>query len=176
MVFVTARRGSQTVLHAERLSSKKTEALFWGLALATLLLALWRQNAAGGGTLATLLFAGFVFFLFYALNYRTLTIRLTADELKLRFGLFRWTIPLENVERCFLDETSLRRIGGAGIHFSSFEGRYRAMFNFLEYARVVVALKKKRGLVREVAFSTREPEEVVALIRELAARRQNVRP
>lgn len=173
---MTARRGSQTVLHAERLSSKKTEALFWGLALATLLLALWRQNVAGGGTLATLLFAGFLFFVFYALNYRTLTIRLTAEVLKLRFGLFRWTIPLENVERCFLDETSLRRIGGAGIHFSSFEGRYRAMFNFLEYGRVVVALKKERGPVKEVAFSTREPEELVALIRELAARRQSVGP
>jgi hypothetical protein len=174
MVFVKARRGSQTVLHAERLSSKKTEALFLGLALATLLLALWRQSVAGG-TLATLLFAGFLFFLFYALNYRTLTIRLTRDELRLRFGLFRWTISLDNVERCFLDETSLRRVGGAGIHFSSFEGRYRAMFNFLEYPRVVVALKQKRGPVREVAFSTREPEEIVALIRELATRRQDVR-
>jgi hypothetical protein len=57
-------------------------------------------------------------------------------------------------------------MGGAGIHFISVRGRYRVSFNFLEHPRVVIALKKKRGLVRDVSFSTRHPDEVLQLIRE----------
>ncbi|MDT8304736.1 MAG: hypothetical protein RRC07_02270 [Anaerolineae bacterium] len=170
MAFVNVSDNLSDLAYYEKVSSKKTELLFLGLALLFLLLALWRLEAAGRGTVSTLLFAAFFFFLFYALNYRTLTIRLTPQELKLRFGLFRWTIPIDNVERSYQDEASLWRIGGAGIHFSSFEGRYRVMFNFLEYPRVVVSLKEKRGPVRDVAFSTQQPEQVMALLREFAAK------
>jgi hypothetical protein len=38
------------------------------------------------------------------------------------------------------------------------------MFNFLEYPRVVLALKQRKGLVRDIAFSTRRPQEVMRLI------------
>jgi hypothetical protein len=38
------------------------------------------------------------------------------------------------------------------------------MFNFLEYPRVVVALKEKQGPVRDVAFSTRHPDQVIEFI------------
>lgn len=156
--------------YTEKVTSKKTELLFSGLALLFLLLALWRVNAAGPGTLTTLLLAAFLFFLFYTFNYRSLTIHLTPRQLRLRFGVFRWTIPLENVERFYQDDISLQRIGGAGVHFSSFGSRYRAMFNFLEHPRVVVGLKEKRGPVRDVAFSTQQPERVLALLREYMAK------
>ena len=59
------------------------------------------------------------------------------------------------------------KYGGAGIHFMTVHNRYRASFNFLEYPRVVIAFKKKVGLVRDISFSTRRPEEVTRLIREL---------
>jgi hypothetical protein len=78
---------------------------------------------------------------------------------------------MDNIEKCFLDDTSLWRIGGAGIHFSWFHGRYRAMFNFIEHPRVVFALKKKRGPVRDVAFSTRRPNEVLRFIQEAMSTR-----
>lgn len=163
----TARSGSP--VYTEQLSSKRTEALFLLLAFLFLTLASRRAAAAGRGRLVTLLSTLSLLFLFYALNYRVLLIRLAPEELQLRFGLFRWTIPMGNVESCHQDETSLWRIGGAGIHFSWFGGRYRAMFNFIEYPRVVVALKEKRGPVRDVAFSTQQPELVMALLQELAA-------
>ncbi len=72
--------------------------------------------------------------------------------------------PLNSVEEVRADRTSLWRIGGAGIHFSAIGGRYRAMLNFLEHPRIVVALKEKRGLVRDVAFSTKRPTEVIRVI------------
>ena len=38
------------------------------------------------------------------------------------------------------------------------------MFNFLEHPRVVVGMKRKRGPVQEIAFTTRHPEEVLQLL------------
>jgi hypothetical protein len=40
------------------------------------------------------------------------------------------------------------------------------MFNFLEYPRVLIKLKVKKGLVRDIAFSTKLPEEVIRLLNE----------
>lgn len=150
----------------EKISSRKTETLFLVLTLFFLALAIWRMSAMSLDILAAIFLVLFVFFLFYTLNYRTLIIQLTPEVLKLRFGLFTWTIAADNIERCFLDNTSLQRIGGAGIHFTSIHGRYRAMFNFLEYPRVVVMLREKKGPVRDVAFSTQRPDEVLRFIQE----------
>jgi hypothetical protein len=152
--------------YVERVSSARTEALFIVLTLAGLLLCAWRANSRGLDVLAVVFLCVFAMFLFYSVNYRTLVIRLTGDSLQLRFGVFRWVVPLDNVEACCPDDVSLWRIGGAGIHFSPMRGRYRAMFNFLEHPRVVVNLKVKKGPVGAIAFSARRPHEVIRLIRE----------
>jgi hypothetical protein len=154
-------------IYEERVASSMTEALFVALALLFLLLAAWRATAAGLGLLTIAFLCMFGFFLFYSLNYRTLVIRLTPRTLKLAFGIFRWTVPLDTVEECHLDDTPMWRIGGAGIHFTIIRKRYRVMFNFLEHPRVVIALKRKRGPVRDVVFSTRRPEEIRQLIRKI---------
>jgi hypothetical protein len=154
------------LLYHERLSSNKTEALFLGLTGVFLLLLAWRLRAAGLDWLAVLFGVFFVLFLFYSLNYRTLAIRLTPQGLTLRFGVFTWRVPLENILACALDELpTVMRLGGAGIHFMLVGDRYRASFNFLEYPRVVIALKRKAGPVRDISFSTRQPEEIIRLVR-----------
>jgi len=89
---------------------------------------------------------------------------LTKEYLKLSFGIFTWKISVKNIKDCYFDELSLWRIGGAGIHFTLTNKRYRAMFNFLEHRRIVIVLKRKKGLVDEVAFSTKRPEEIKRLI------------
>ncbi len=96
--------------------------------------------------------------------HRELIIQPGEKTLQLRFGLFSRVISLGNIEDCLPDKASLWRIGGAGIHFTPLGGRYRAMFNFLEYPRLVIALKVKQGLVRDIAFSTRQAEELMKLI------------
>jgi hypothetical protein len=150
----------------ERISSNRTEALFLVLTLVFLLLSVWRINYFWFDFWAGIFLFFFFMFLFYSLNYRTLILRLTPEVLVLQFGIFTWTISLDNAEKCFLDETSLWRIGGAGIHFSPVHGRYRAMFNFLEYPRVVIKLRRKKGIVRDIAFTTRHPEEVLSFIQD----------
>jgi hypothetical protein len=153
----------------EKLSSTRTEALFVALTVLFLLLYAWHMWISGAGFMSAMFLFFFVFFLFYSVNYRTLRIDLTPERLKLKFGVFIWTVPLENVENCTLDDVPLTRIGGAGIHFTSIQRRYRVMFNFLEYPRLVLGLKKKRGPVRDVVFSTRRPDEIARLIKEAAA-------
>jgi hypothetical protein len=156
-------------IYEEKVTSGRTTALFVVLMLLFLWLSAWRATATGIGPLAIVFFCMFCFFLFYALNYRTLVIRITRESLVLTFGIFTWTIRLEDIAECALDDVSLWRIGGAGIHFTWIRRRYRAMFNVLEYPRVVVSLKRRRGLVRDIAFSTRRPYAVMAIIADAAA-------
>jgi Ca2+/Na+ antiporter len=155
------------LIYSEKLSSRRTELLFIALTLLFLLLFIWRLIAGSVDFLAGIFLFFFVCFLFYSLNYRTLVIRLTAESLKLSFGIFTWTIPLNNVGEIQPDDDLplLMKYGGAGIHFMLVRKRYRASFNFLEYPRIVIAFKKKRGLVRDISFSTRKPEDVLRLIR-----------
>lgn len=153
------------LLYDEKVSSKRTLALFLALTVLFLSLLVWRLVASGPGVLAVVFFCLFGAFFFYSLNYRTLIIGLRPQSLKLTFGVFSWIEPLENISECRLDDLPwLKRNGGAGIHFMNVHKRYRVSFNFLEHPRVVIALKKKRGLVRDVSFSTRRPDEVMRLI------------
>ena len=150
-------------LYFERIRSNRTEALFAVLAVLFLALFVWQNS---GWRIVFLCLS--VVFLFYTINYRILLIHLTHEKLLLRFGIFTWTVPLENIASCHLDDISTpMRYGGAGIHFMLIKGRYRASFNFLEYPRVVIALKTKQGLVRDVSFSTQHPEKIIHSINKL---------
>ncbi len=156
-------------IYDENLSSSRTTALFVFLTLIFLLLLLWRMFTTGLDFLTIIFFLFSGIFLFYSLNYRKLTIQLTPDSLKLTFGIFHWTVPMDNIVSCKLDNPpAFNKYGGAGIHFMFVEGRYRASFNFLEYPRVVVALKKK-GRVRDISFTTRQPDEILSLIQKAVA-------
>jgi hypothetical protein len=153
--------------YTETITSRRTQALFVALTLLFLSLLIWRAASPGLGIL-TIAFCGLsAFFLFYSLNYRKLVLSVTPEALKLEFGIFTWAIPLDTVGDCHIDDLSLWWIGGAGIHFRFVRGSYRAYLNFLEHPRVVLTLEKRRRLVREVAFSTRRPEEVLRFLREM---------
>ena len=155
------------LIYAEKLTSWITTRLFLILAAVFLLLLIWRVNFWGMDTLAIVFACVFSLFLFYVINYRTLQIRLTDNSLRLNFGIFHWTEYFDNIETCSLDHLpALYEKGGAGIHFMMVNQRYRASFNFLEYPRVVIALKKKRGWVRDFSFSTRQPEQILQIIGE----------
>jgi hypothetical protein len=127
---------------------------------------LWRVIAGCVDFFASIFLIFFFVFLFYSLNYRTLVIHLTSESLKLSFGIFTWTILLSNIAKIQPDDNLplLMKYGGAGIHFMFVRKRYRASFNFLEYPRVVIELKKKAGLVEDVSFSTCQPNEIMRLI------------
>ena len=156
---------NDNLLYQERVTSNRTEVLFLGLTILFFALLAWRVSAYRLDGLAAVFLLFCVVFLFYSLNFRTMFIRLTPESLKLIFGIFTWTVTLDNIETCQLDDIpAFMRNGGAGIHFMFIRERYRASFNFLEYPRVVIAFKRKVGPVRDISFSTRRPEDVLRLI------------
>ena len=152
------------LIYEEKISSARTEVLFVALTFLFFALFYRRLMVTGSGVIAGIFLLLSLLFAFYALNYRFLIIHISTREINLKFGVFGWTIPLHGVEKIYIDNTSLWRISGAGIHFSSIGGRYRAMLNFLEYPRLVIVLKEKRGLVKDVAFSTGRPNEIMRII------------
>jgi len=156
-------------IYKEKLSSARTALLFIALMTVFFCLTLWRTkiftdwNSLG----VIFLFLAF-FFLFYAANYRTLNILVHPDFLLLKFGIFQWKEPIDNIRSVQLDEIPfLMKYGGAGIHFMFVRKRYRVSFNFLEHPRVCVSLREKRGWVKDLSFSTHEPEILIRTIKEL---------
>jgi hypothetical protein len=161
------------LVYEERVTSKKTEVLFLALTILFLVLFIWRVIAGGLDIFAAVFLCLFGFFLFYLVNYRTLVICLTAESLKLTFGIFTWAVPLDNIEESRLDDMPvLMKMGGAGIHFMFIRKRYRALFNFLEYPRVVIAFKRKVGPVRDISFSTRRPDDVLRFLQEAVSAKE----
>lgn len=153
------------ILYNEKITSNRTLAFFLILTLIFSLLLIWRLDVAGFDLLSGVFIFLTLFFLFYSFNYRTLQIQISSQDLRLKFGIFYWRVPLDNIEQCKLDDVPLvKKFGGAGIHFMTVRGRYRASFNFLEYPRVVVLLIRKRGPVEDISFSTRRPEDIIRLI------------
>jgi hypothetical protein len=150
--------------YEERVTSWRTEMVFIGLAVVSLAFFLARMRLSGLGILAGFFLLVCCFFAFYAANYRVLVIREAPGALELTFGLLKWAVSWESLEACGPDDVSLWRIGGAGIHFTPIGGRYRVYLNFLEHPRVVLNLRPGRRLVRAVAFSTRRPADVLALV------------
>ena len=151
------------VLYEEKLTSLRTELAFICMALISfsffvLSLYFWSLHIL----IQPLFFSISVFFLFYTINYRVLHIRLTSTGLQLKFGLLHWQAQRGRVEGSYIDDVSLWRIGGAGIHLSPIHKRYRLMFNFLEHPRVVINLKKER--ISAVMFSTKNPSHIIELI------------
>lgn len=157
---------SNEILYHERLKSPSTTAFFLGLTGLFSALAFWRRRKTDSWLKLFASLAGF--FLFYALNYRTLHISLTRQALCLRFGVFHWCVPLANIAAIELDALpAFQRYGGAGIHGLLVDGRYRASFNFLEYPRLVVHFKENIGLVQDLSFSTHQPEALLRLVNDL---------
>lgn len=157
----------EQVQYQETVSSPWTEALFIALTVIFGGLAIWRLAVSGWAFLAILFTILAFVFLFYSINYRVLVIRLTPNALKLKFGIFTYRIPLANIQDCQLDEPPwLVKYGGAGIHFILAQGRYRASFNFLEHPRIVVSLRKKAGFVRDISFTTRHPDRLLAMVKD----------
>lgn len=153
------------IIYQEVVTSKKTSLFFLALAAEALAFGTWRLQARRTGWITRIsLFFG-ALFSFYTINFRELRVTLDDDSLRLKFGVFSWTIPMANVADCRLDVLQpLQRYGGAGIHFMFVNGRYRVNLNFLEYPRVVVTLARPAGPVQEVSFSTRRPDEVIEAI------------
>jgi hypothetical protein len=97
-------------------------------------------------------------FLYFSL--RTMRIRVTERELSVAFGVIGSDIPLFEVLHVKAEKPSFWRYGGGlGIRWG-WDGSVGYLMNYGDAVRVV----RSRG--RAVLFSTRSPDEVVAVIKD----------
>lgn len=152
-------------LYRERIQSQMTSLLFQVLMLIFFALFTWRFSAVGFRAFPVVCLFIALFFLFYVINYRILKISISEDAVLLKFGLVRWKTALANIKAIRLDDSPLWiKYGGAGVHFAFVNRRYRAFYNFLEHPRVLITFHHKQGLVQELVFTTRHPQEVIQII------------
>ena len=108
-----------------------------------------------------------LFFLGLLLTLRSLSVRMTNDNLTVAYGPISYSVPLENITEVRVDETSALRYGGAGIRLAPVGGKLRLVFSVIGGQRVVLGIRGRR--IGELVFSTERPDEVVKLIRERTA-------
>lgn len=105
-------------------------------------------------------------FLGFTINFSRVIIRMTPEHVSIGYGLFKHKIPWEIVENCYLDETSAVRYGGSGIRITKVGEKWRIVYSVIGGPRVVLSLKE--GRYREVAFSTKNPDQVMSIIKQYA--------
>ncbi len=102
-----------------------------------------------------------LFLLVITINFLRLTIKIDSENLTVGFGILKKKIPWDKVKDYYLDETSSLWYG---LRLRRADGKWRTVYNLIVIGgpRVVVSLKE--GRIREVAFSTKNPEEVMEKI------------
>ena len=112
-----------------------------------------------------------VMFLFFAeltyfvTNFNKLAIRITTQSITVGYGILRRTIPWDDVNGCYQDESSaIGSYGGWGIRMGKVKGRWRLVYNVMGCPTVVLELDK--GRFKEFVFSTRNPEMVLEIAKQ----------
>ena len=105
----------------------------------------------------------FIIFFILTLNFARLIIRISFQSVTVGYGIIKKRIPLENIEDCEIDKTPAIRYGGAGIRTTRIKGEWVLVYNVVGGARCV--LKLKEGRFKKFVFSTKNPEEVVNVIK-----------
>ena len=105
-----------------------------------------------------------LFFLGLLLIFRTLTIRITTDNVTVAYGPISYSVPLEEITDIRADETSALRYGGAGIRLAPVGGKLRLVFSVIGGQRVIIGIRGRR--IGELVFSTERPDEIIKLIRD----------
>jgi hypothetical protein len=113
--------------------------------------------------LPVVILISFIIFLFLTLNFIRLVIRVTYQDITVRYGIFRRRIGWENIEDAYIDDTPAIKYGGAGIRTARITGEWVLVYNVVGGPRCV--LKLKEGRFKRFVFSTKNPEEVINVIR-----------
>lgn len=106
----------------------------------------------------------FLLFLGLTINFSRLSIKMTRQSFHVGYGIFKHSIPWDNIVHCYLDEVSTIRYGGWGMRIGRVKGKWRLVYNVIGGPRVV--LSKKKGRFKELVFSTKNPEEVMKVVKQ----------
>ena len=105
-------------------------------------------------------------FLVLTIMFSRVTIQMTPERISIGYGLIKQKIPWGIIEDCHLDETPAIRYGGSGIRVTKIGEKWRIVFSIVGGPRVVLSVTE--GKYKEVAFSTKNPDQVMSLIKQWA--------
>ncbi len=105
----------------------------------------------------------FLLFLGLTINFGRLVIKITHHSITVGYGIIKKTIPWENIDDCYVDQTSTVKYGGAGIRVAKVKGKLVLVYNTIGTPRCVLSLKE--GRFQEFVFSTKNPEEVINVVK-----------
>jgi hypothetical protein len=105
-----------------------------------------------------------VLFVLITLNFAWLTVRIDQRGVSIGYGIIRQHIRWEDIEDCYQDQAWAVRYGGWGIRLGWYGPNWRLVYNTLFDPRVV--LRRRSGFVKEIAFSTGNPDQVMAIVRD----------
>jgi hypothetical protein len=155
------------VVYEEKIFQKGLTAIF--IVITLIFFALWIYQAfigpVGTNPAPNIIFLlMFLVFAFIAATFNTLAIEITSEFISVGYGIFRRQISWEKIEDCYPDDASAVIYGGWGIRFGRFKGKWRLIYDTVGSPRVVLLLTE--GRFREFVFSTKNPHEVIELVKE----------
>jgi hypothetical protein len=102
---------------------------------------------------------------FILANLIRLTIGITPHYITVAFGIFKQTISWENVSGCYVAwGSSAPDYWSWGVSVRRVSGKWRRGFSVSGCSNVV--LQREEGMFKEFAFSTKDPERVMDIIRQ----------
>ncbi len=104
-----------------------------------------------------------VILLAITINFSRMKIKIDNEGIFIIYGVIKKKIPWKNVKDFSLDEGSPVKYGGWGIRFWRVKGNFRFIYNIAAGDRIVISLKS--SFVKEIVFSTKNPEKVMKIIK-----------
>ncbi|UCE35883.1 MAG: hypothetical protein JSW00_09955 [Thermoplasmata archaeon] len=153
-------------IYEEKIFAKVIGGLLGGISVIMLIILLYQITVSplGDDPTPTIFFLiMFIIFIILTLMFSRLIIRISFQSITVGFGIIKKRIPLENIENCEIDKTSAIRYGGAGIRTARVKGEWVLVYNVVGGARCV--LKLKEGRFKKFVFSTKNPEEIVNIVK-----------
>lgn len=118
-------------------------------------------------SIVTILF--FVFF-FLAVNFSSMSLRITFDHISVRYGIFSYRADLLSVADISMERKNGSSMDLPGIRMKAIKGGAWRLYYSAGLPRVILHFRE--GAIRELAFSTRSPEKVVTIARDCVKRKE----
>lgn len=126
------------------------------------------EPVAGVFYLKWLFLAVAIFLAFLIINFHCLTIKLTNQAITVGIGFVQSSIEWEKVLDIFMDEGTSLKYGGWGLRTRKYGDTRRKVYSLMKLPRVILTLKE--GKFGEIAFSTKNPEKLISIIKNMLGR------
>ena len=109
-----------------------------------------------------------VFLALLIINFHCLTIKLTNQAITVGIGFIQSSIEWEKVHDVFVDEGTSLKYGGWGLRVRKYGDTRRKVYSLMKLPRLILTLKE--GKFGEIAFSTKNPEKLISVIKNMLGR------